>query len=239
MILALIAPMALSSTIVRIIAISAVTGGPRGNTVKNYFSVLEALEIKNQRQRELFAIVGHELRTPTAAIVMTAQDESQDERIRLRQIQGTASDLLEVMENMRLVVAPSRAVEIEDTIERPVTVLMRALDQLRPMAQGAGIRLVLKTHPREAEDLSFCFSAQALRQLAVNAIKNAIVHSGGSRIEVTLSLGPSDETHRVMASLTIEDDGRGLGPDSKELFEPFHRGDGQQLAGSGCLLFSS
>lgn len=237
MILALlIAPMAPSSTIVRIIVISVVTGGLAETLLNNYFAVLEALEIKNQRQRELFAIVGHELRTPTAAIVMTAQDESQDERIRLKQIQDTASDLLGVMEDMRLVVAPNRAVEIADTIERPVNVLMRALDQLRPMAHEEGIELTLKTHPPEAEDLSFCFSAQALRQLAVNAIKNAIVHSGGSRIGVTLTLGPSDEPHHVMASLTVEDDGRGLGPNSKALFKPFHRGDGQQ-SGSGLGLF--
>ena len=230
------APLASNMTIARIIVISLVVGGLTETLLKHYFAVLDQLQRSAERQRELFAIVGHELRTPTAAVVMTAQDESQDERIRLKQIQDTAQDLLSVMEDMRMVVAPKRAVEIKDTVEKPADVIRRAIDQLRPMADEAGIELIFKIIPPESGELSFRFSAQALRQLAVNGIKNAIVHSGGRRIQVTLSLGPNEASNQVLASLIIEDDGRGLGAFAQDLFEPFRRGRGQQT-GSGLGLF--
>jgi PAS domain-containing protein len=66
------------------------------------------LESTITKQKELFAIVGHELRTPVATIKMLTEDEQVTERERTRQIADISESLLNVLDDMRVVIAPER-----------------------------------------------------------------------------------------------------------------------------------
>lgn len=64
-----------------------------------------------EQQKELFAVVGHELRTPVAAISMVGQDSDLDDKSAREQIVEISESLLSVLEDLRVVVAPERALE--------------------------------------------------------------------------------------------------------------------------------
>ena len=74
---------------------------------------------------------------------------------------------------------------------------------------------------------------QLLRQSVTNLVKNAIVHSKGTQIQVTFSMHPDHDE----AILTVEDDGLGLPSHMIEtMYEPFMKGD-DSTEGSGIGLF--
>ena len=100
------------------------------------------------------------------------------------------------------------------------------------MVHGFDLELQL---PENRTEL-FSFHTQALRQSTTNLVKNAALHSGGTRILVTLTLTPRS-VDRATLSLRVEDDGQGI-PDHlrDSVFEAFKRGD-TQADGSGLGLF--
>ena len=74
---------------------------------------------------------------------------------------------------------------------------------------------------------------QLLRQSVTNLVKNAIVHSKGTQIQVNLGLN----SEHSEAILTVEDDGVGLPSHMIEtMYEPFIKGD-DSSEGSGIGLF--
>ena len=64
-----------------------------------------------EQQKELFAVVGHELRTPVAAISMVGRDADIDAVSAREEIVEISENLLAVLEDLRVVVAPERALE--------------------------------------------------------------------------------------------------------------------------------
>ena len=78
------------------------------------------------------------------------------------------------------------------------------------------------------------FHAQALRQILTNLVKNAAVHSGGTRITVRFNV---EETEKeCFGQLVVEDDALGI-PEHKlnKLMQPFEAG--QESMGSGLGLY--
>ena len=69
------------------------------------------LETLLERQRSMFAILGHELRTPTAAISMLTKDKTTPSELLLDQIHDVSEGLLSVLEDLRVVISPDRAAE--------------------------------------------------------------------------------------------------------------------------------
>lgn len=188
-----------------------------------------------ERQKELFAIIGHELRTPVAAINMLIADQDFSDGDKLHQISAISTNLLHVLEDLRVVVAPERALESHRTIDSPVLIIKRALDVLRPLVHQNGMRL---TFELDAEYTAYEIHAQSLRQLVTNLVKNAAIHSGGDVVSVRLSYTPSDTIEDVIiANLTIADNGRGLPAHLKhKTYEAFQRGK-TETDGSGLGLF--
>jgi len=189
-----------------------------------------------QKQRELFAVVGHELRTPVASIQMLIQDEDYSADEKVSAIDEITHNLLNVLEDMRIVVAPERANESREVYASPIDVIRRAASPLTSLVREKGLSLELCLP--EAADIRFFFSDQAMRQLVTNLVKNAAIHSHGTRVRVSLDYDDiSEAIQTVKAVLRVEDDGNGLAEGSVEkMFEAFARGD-SKANGSGLGLF--
>ena len=188
------------------------------------------LEILLERQRSMFAILGHELRTPTAAISMLAKDKASPKDLLLDQIHDVSEGLLTVLEDLRVVIAPDRAAEYKPVSKSPKDIIERAIRPLSPLAHQQGVSL---TYESNSNDDRHRVYEQLLRQSVTNLVKNAIVHSKGTQIQVNLALN----TEHSETTLTVEDDGVGLPSHMIEtMYEPFIKGD-DSVEGSGIGLF--
>jgi signal transduction histidine kinase/CheY-like chemotaxis protein len=199
-------------------------------------SLVNELRTSSERQRELFAVVGHELRTPVASIEMVIKDEDLSAQEKVSTVEGINANLLSVLEDMRTVVAPERAKESREVYANPIEVLRRAASPLTPLLGEKGVKFELQL-PGDTQTRYF-FSDQALRQLVTNLVKNAAIHSEGSMVRASFVLETvSDGAEHTQATLRVEDDGRGI-PEGmvSTMFEAFRRGD-SKANGSGLGLF--
>jgi len=199
------------------------------------YDAREKLEATLEKQKEMFAIIGHELRTPVATVNMLTTDSSSRDADKLSQINEISDNLLHVLEDLRIVISPERALAAKKAErDNPVLVVTRALSPLEGLVRNKGLTLHLLM-PEKSTEL-FSFHTQALRQSVTNLVKNAAVHSGGSKIVVNLAISP---TIAGSASLTlrVEDDGKGIPEHMRAaVFEAFGRGN-TQADGSGLGLF--
>ena len=195
----------------------------------------QQLENQLEKQREMFAVIGHELRTPVAAISMVGRDADFDAVSAREQIVEISENLLAVLEDLRVVVAPERALETKNQ-ERcdPVRTINRALHPLSQLMKQNSVELRLSINKPEGTE--FLLHAQPLRQVVTNLTKNATIHSGGGVVQVSFDY-ETDADGTTFGSLIVEDDGRGIPETLREqVFEPFSRGD-TESEGSGLGLF--
>ena len=189
----------------------------------------------NERQKELFAVVGHELRTPVAAMSMIGRDSDIQTNTAREQMTDLSDHLLEVLEDLRIVVAPDRALALHTPQScDPVQFISRALTPLSSLLKQNAVEL--RFNVTKTEGAHFLINAQPLRQVVTNLTKNAALHSGGTVVSVTFDY-QSGEQGEVLATLTVEDDGKGIPLALRErVFESFGRGDTDK-EGSGLGLF--
>ena len=196
--------------------------------------LLEQQRQTNERQKEMFAVIGHELRTPVASMAMVAKDSDTSDASARQHMESISSNLLSVLEDLRVVVAPERALESKLEVGHPANKIERAISPLKLMIEEAGFSVSLVL-PAKSEKY-YHFHAQPLRQLVTNLVKNAVVHSGGDKVRVELTLNEVDET-QTQATLRICDNGKGLTKaEQQHVFEAFGRGD-TSSDGSGLGLF--
>ena len=149
-------------------------------------------------------------------------------------MESISSNLLSVLEDLRVVVAPERALESKLEVGHPASKVERAISPFKPMIEEAGFSASLDL-PAEGEK-HYHLHAQPLRQLVTNLVKNAVVHSGGNTVCVELALDETDAT-QIQATLRISDNGKGWTPtEEQHVFEAFGRGDSSS-DGSGLGLF--
>lgn len=188
-----------------------------------------------ERQRSLFAVIGHELRTPIASIEMLAKDADLTDTQKINLVEDIAQGLLGVLEDLRVVVAPESIKESQSVNDYPAKVVRHSLAPLNGLLQENKIELHLDLF----SDEQLCrFNSQALRQLVINLVKNAALHSGGKNIWVSLA-EPKPIGSTLHTELRVEDDGKGV--DSSQvnrLFEAYVRGE-TKVEGSGLGLFIS
>ncbi|HSG02351.1 MAG TPA: response regulator [Marinobacterium sp.] len=187
-----------------------------------------------ERQKEMFAIVGHELRTPVAAIDMLSVDCELPDAEKIDQIRGISQGLLSTLDDLRTVISPQRALESKLTQSDPLLVIKQALNPLKFLIRSSGFELVLNTG--KVENRVFSFHAQALRQAITNLVKNAACHSDGRTIYISFEQSLIEDGV-YQGKLMVEDDGKGI-PEcaQSKIFEPFVRGD-TRSEGTGLGLF--
>ncbi len=193
----------------------------------------ELVEEARERQSRLFAIIGHELRTPIATIKMMLEEQGVYELAPYgKQTQETIKHTLSVLDDLRSVTQPQQHVHTE-TPASPYEQLEQALGSLGGLLETHNIRPHFLSNP---ESQTLCLlDRQSLRQMITNLIKNAAVHSGASDIWLTLEAEPQPD-ERMNLKISLSDNGKGI-PEAEieTLFEPFRRGD-TQADGTGLGL---
>ena len=199
---------------------------------------IQSLRDTDRLRRELVANVGHDLRTPLAALRVTL-----DEAERFFE-EDRGLEAAEAVEAARRQ-AEGAAALVADLFE--LSVLDRPDQALRtgPVPVGELVRDVGRRHARAFEAAGLAFAVEAppglpsleadgarLVRALSNLLDNARRHTpaGGA---VRLEARP--EPGRVV--LEVADTGEGIAPDALEhVFERYYRGDGPRTRGTGTGL---
>ncbi len=204
------------------------------DTLQQRDALNQKLEGILEQQKNMFAVIGHELRTPLASIEMVTRDSRMPDAEKIPLIADISGSLLLVLEDLRTVISPEHKRSIEKVSGNPVAVIDQAVAPLSLLLEKYDKQLHLNLD--EQCSTSCCFKVQALRQLTTNLTKNSAIHSAGQNIWISLQLTESDGDNLGMV-LTVEDDGRGIPEDQvADLFGAFKQGDTDQ-DGSGLGLF--
>jgi len=190
-------------------------------------SAHETLQRIDQRRRQLFADLGHELRTPTTAIrgeaeiaLRGGEKPAQEYRQALQHIVGAAEQLTGHINDLLLI---ARA-EADQLVMQPQSVaLLPLLQDAADFADALGaehdVRIQLQC-PDTTGGITVMADADRLRQAIVILLDNAIRYSPRGS---TVSL----RCHAAPTAVRIEVEDRGIGIDADELalvFERFVRG---------------
>lgn len=196
-------------------------------TLKQREEAVRALEAKQQAQQQMFAVIGHELRTPAAAINMMLDAQSGvSSGPYSADIRYTAKHLMGVLDDLRAVIEPEVLVNRVDAIDSALQVVERALTPLRDCLQQADLWVQLSSD--DASACEYLFDVRGLRQVALNLIKNAALHSEARKLTINLRVAGAKSDAPVL-KIDLCDDGKGIPLEKREtIFAPFERGDTQQ-----------
>jgi len=189
-----------------------------------------------KQQDKMFAIIGHELRTPAAALNMQLNEmQLQDgQNQRIKEAHTTSQHLLDVLDDMR--VGSDKSLITESRIETQLSVyrlIKEARNTLYYTANQYGVDIQVRG---ATDDLHIGFKKQ-IRQIIINMTKNAILHSQGTQVILDLSHTSSED--QTEYQLQIIDNGKGIkDEDIARVFEAFERGD-TQASGTGLGLHIS
>ncbi|HEY5532057.1 MAG TPA: HAMP domain-containing sensor histidine kinase [Candidatus Anoxymicrobiaceae bacterium] len=204
-------------------------------------TVGELAELDDMKS-QFVANVSHELRTPLTAIrglAETLLDGALDDEDVNRRFVGdilSESERLLLMVNNVLNLARIEA-GVEEVHPEQVDVLTLTatmVDRMVPLAERAGIELVLAASSSSADATVDVLQTQ---QALANVVDNAIKFSQkGSAVRV--SVKSSERQELAGATIIVEDSGRGIEPvELERVFERFHRtGGGEQGAGLGLAI---
>ena len=189
----------------------------------------ETLQRIDQRRRQLFADLGHELRTPATAIrgeaeiALRGTDKPVDEyKQTLSRIVGGVRQLTSVVDDLLLIART----EADQLVMRPGAVdlpalLGDAIEQAETLGVLHGVRVLVE--PGEgvaAEEATVHADADRLRQAVMIVLDNAVRYS---RPEGTVRVSWRDSGERM--EIVVRDEGIGIDADELPVvFERFVRG---------------
>jgi signal transduction histidine kinase len=183
---------------------------PRGFTPKEVRTLSEALDVMTKKLRaqaeyvsEFATTVSHELKTPIAAIRGATELLIDWDRMDAAQRTRFLNNIDQDAERMqRLVTRLLELARIESGAELPATRLRVVESVSRALAPyGDRVRLVLAEPPAE-----LAISAEHLEIAIKNLVDNAVRHSQGGVVEVTLA----GESGKLV--VTVLDHGTGISP---------------------------
>jgi len=199
----------------------------------------EALRRADQRKDEFLAMLAHELRNPLAPIVsaatMLSNFELQPSMVQRAAdiIARQAGHMTSLIDDLLDVSRVTRGkVELEFVELDLKDVLADAVEQVRPLIEKHGHRLVQEAMPMPALVVG---DRKRLVQVMTNLLSNAAKYTlEGGRIEVRLA------TRGALLDLTISDDGIGMSPEliatAFDLFSQGTRGLDRSQGGLGIGL---
>jgi PAS domain S-box-containing protein len=185
----------------------------------------EALREADRRKDQFLAMLGHELRNPLAPISAAAEllqlAASNPERVKstsriiARQVShmtGIVDDLLDVSRvTSGLVVLDKEDVDIK-------RVIADAVEQIRPLLESRGHRLLVETAPEPAYVSG---DYKRLVQVLANVVNNAAKYTPDNG---NLCVRMDTTANEVM--LSVQDDGIGISPELlPNIFELFSQGE--------------
>lgn len=201
---------------------------------------LDTLSLREERQRQLFSIISHELRTPASVLSMLIEDLPEDgENPRNRQLREARDQLMTVLDDMRQTVNPEKNLPIRRVPYVPSDLAESIRNAMDLTASQGNIRIDLSLGA--GANQTRIGDVVRVRQSLTNLVRNAILHSGGSVVRIAFNALPAGADGIPVTEWRVEDDGIGLEPrEVDRLFEPFVRGgsDARKKAdGSGLGLY--
>ena len=200
---------------------------------KELNSEMQETQVKNKR---MYGIIAHELRTPVAAISMMAQN-GVDQWVKDQGVIDTAAhDLLHSIDDMKMLVNPElkRAMRLDSTTVSDVNNGINAM-----VASAIAVTNIqyqqLTTLPGEMQHERFSTDTYRVKAAVTNLVRNACLHSEGSKVWCVTSLDVDDKGQSIIR-WTVGDNGKGIsGVKVPNLFKPFVRGD-SRAEGTGLGL---
>lgn len=192
---------------------------------------LNELSLRQEKQKQMFSIISHELRTPASVISMLVDDlrTAEDVQEKRKQLSEASHQLLSVLADMRQAVNPEQNLPVNLGLYRASEIAETVANTYRMQASSASINLRL--------DMGFAANERRvgdsvrLKQVLGNLVRNSIIHSQGENIWITFK--EVDQGSGPTEIWEIIDDGVGIPDDAVErLFEPFERGADETKAGS-------
>lgn len=201
--------------------------------IKELSESKEELKSSLEKQKQFFAILGHELRTPVASMNMLLKDKMLPQNELDDYLSATTMNMLDVLEDLRFVIAPEERKQAELKAVHSATLLTNLSGSLSALVEQQGMKLRTNS---QSLGYQLALPAQILRQACTNLIKNAAVHSKGAQIFLKLEERQVSDT-QISVLIRIEDDGVGLPSGfAQKMFEPFTRG-GSGADGTGLGLY--
>lgn len=178
---------------------------------------LAEIDSQRERQKRMYAVIGHELRTPAAALKMMLDALDEDEAPDTRQFSANIEQLLGVIDSLRTVALPKELLQQARVSERVDRLIEQQITEFQALAQQHGVEQL--TASVTNLNLPIKLQRSLLRQVLGNLIKNAIIHSAATQIEVAAEL-----TGKGL-QIEVQDNGKGIPAEAVEgLFEAFVRG---------------
>lgn len=193
----------------------------------------QKLLAQQDRQAQMYAVIGHELRTPAASLQMMLEELEVGEKLDARLASANIEQLLSVIDTLRAVAQPERMAEAAYENVQIDELLQQQAATFALMARREGVRI-----GTDFSRLSFepvYIQKTLLRQVISNLVKNAIIHSQGTEVRICAEEALVDVGRKCL-TLTVEDNGRGV--DQKkvdQLFEAYVRGS-TEAEGTGLGL---
>lgn len=204
-------------------------------TVADLAASKETLEQQLDRQRHMFAVISHELRTPAAALSMLLHERAHaapEDKDRSKSVE-LADHLVDVLNDLRQVAQPD---QIKNAVLKPTNLFQlveRVTGSLAAILKERNQRLYINAHGTLSH--SMLLDRQHIRQIITNLVKNASIHSGASEIWVDIHSAQAGQ--RANVRISISDNGCGMDPSMQNrLFEAFARGK-TDADGTGLGLF--
>jgi len=195
-----------------------------------------ALELEQDRQKQMFAVISHEIRTPAASLNMliknkgvTAQDPSDAEKMT-----EISDHLVSVLNDLRFVIKPEQAKVADETAVKLFITIDKIASSLSVLLEQKGQVIKTVSEGRLPDVLQF--NVQVIRQIVTNLVKNASIHSGATEIVLRVGANQQDDQQWAVA-IAVEDNGRGIAAsDQQKLFKAFSRGS-TNADGTGLGLY--
>ena len=209
----------------------------------------EAMDLAEQAragQQQFFATIGHELRTPIAAIIGFAEVLADEAELRIEkegdfptQAQHDAGVILRAAEQLHAIVEDllSTGRTLGDGEARTTQDLGLAVDDVIHWHHTPALARAVTVKSNIEPDTVVLARASGLRQVLTNLIGNAITHNvEGGTVDISLERS-MDEARDHRVRVIVRDHGRGLAPDEMaRVFEPFVRFAQEGVKGTGLGL---
>lgn len=204
----------------------------------------DQLHASVKAHEQFLGVVGHELRTPLAGLMIIAEFLLREDARNTAEFDGFIRSIHDEVERMSGVVNDLIEVaRLNSGIAKfhwgnvnLIRAATEAMATIRPLVDPQNVRLAVHVDP---PDMTMCGDECAIRRLIINLLSNAQKHTRSGAIGVSITAVTVDDTPHV--ELAVSDTGAGMSPETAaRLGEAFALNAGvvgeKNVSGSGLGL---